>query len=921
MVKRTLHSRLLLLTVSLTVLGAVFFALSPSKGFLQSVSINQRVLALADTNHDLGLSIAELRASISAMIMAIGRNTLTYDLNTSGKTDRADLRVLITSIRSFLAAECVNGIVEGIEQCDDGNQINTDSCTNICAIAKCGDGFKQNAEQCDDGNQINNDFCTGLCKNAACGDGFRQGAELCDDGNKIDTDSCKNTCVTNNCGNGQIDAGEECDDGNVNTADSCSNFCRDAICGDGIKQVNEVCDDGNQSNMDRCTNECVAPYCSNGILEGTEQCDDGNQDTTDACTSRCTNAFCGDGIKATTEQCDDANQNNIDDSCTTSCKAPVCGDQYLGYFEECEDGNTVAGDGCAPATCRAEVVPPGIPAFTWTADNPPETDLFDDSLVEFTAISAFGKVLVIGGVGSGGISDAIYIGDQNFWFKKGNLPHPLFGASAIDINETLWVIGGTCETNDCGNRTQYTRDAINWTTGPSLPSDTTVQDSPVFWLNGSIFVEATTTSGVKRTYKLDLGATSWQPVGGSMTGSVVTFRDKAWILNGRSIFNSTDGIHFTKVSTIPVSVHTKNAPQDMGKLLAENYRLMIVGNTDLQSPANTCAKVVLSSYDGVRWSKGGTALCAKPFRDHQTITSGGRVWLVSSTLAPFSQSPFTYSARIPLPPSLCGDGFRQQDTEQCDDGNTDNGDMCTSLCKPPACGDGFKQGSEQCDDGNKIETDTCTSLCKKPFCGNGKIDGTEQCDDANQINTDACTIACKSPACPDGYVQGTEECDDGNTDNNDTCTGVCKAPFCGDGFKQPSEQCDDGNRIDTDACLNSCVIPVCGNSVIEGAEKCDDGNAASLDGCSSVCAFENNYHCFGVPSTCRADKDRIKELADTSHDGTVSEREALIMMLDAAESKTKSFDTVKHFDINYDGRISQEDLQIIIFQLNSFFPN
>ncbi len=887
---RTLHARLLLITAILMFLSAAFFAISPSIGFLQTVSVNERVLTLADSNRDGVLSVSEMRKSISAMITAIARNTLSYDLNGSGKTDKADLRVLIGSIRSFLSASCGNGIVEAVEQCDDGNQ-------------------------------INNDTCTGLCKNAACGDGYKQGAEQCDDGNKIDTDSCRNTCVSNNCGNGQIDAGEECDDGNTVQTDSCSNSCRDAMCGDGIRQVNEVCDDGNQSNMDRCTNECVAPFCGNGVLEGTEQCDDGNQDTTDACTSRCTNAVCGDGIKAAAEQCDDANQNNIDDSCTTSCKAPACGDQYLGYFEECEDGNAVAGDGCAPATCKVEVVPPAIPGFVWTADNPPAEDLFSESLVEFTVVPAFGKVLVIGGVGSDGISDAIYMGDEHYWFKKGNLPRPLFNASAIDINETLWVIGGTCEANDCGNRTQYTRDAINWITGPSLPADVTAQDSTVFSLNGLIFVEAMTTSGQRRTYSLDSGATSWQPVGGSLSGSVVTFRNKAWILHGRSILSSTDGIHFTKVSTLPVSVHTRNTPQDMGTLLADYNRLIVVGNADALSPANTCNKIVLSSYDGVRWSSGGTALCAKPLRDHRTITSGGRVWLISPVFAPFSQAPFTYSARIPLPLSLCGDGYRQADTEQCDDGNTDNGDMCTTLCKPPVCGDGFKQGSEQCDDGNKIDTDACTSLCKRPFCGNGKIDGTEECDDANQVNTDACTIACKLPACPDGYLQGAEQCDDGNQDNNDACTGICKAPFCGDGFKQQNEQCDDGNRIDADACLNTCVIPVCGNGAIEGAEKCDDGTVVSGDGCSAVCAVESNYHCSGVPSSCRSDRDRVLQHADTSHDGSVSEREALVMMLDAAESVQRSFDTVKHFDLNEDGKISQEDLQIIVFQLNSFFPN
>src|SRR4051794_28911217 len=39
------------------------------------------------------------------------------------------------------------------EECDDGNTIDTDTCTQQCKLAACGDGFIQataNGEQCDD---------------------------------------------------------------------------------------------------------------------------------------------------------------------------------------------------------------------------------------------------------------------------------------------------------------------------------------------------------------------------------------------------------------------------------------------------------------------------------------------------------------------------------------------------------------------------------------------------------------------------------------------------------------------------------------------------------------------------------------------------------------------------------------------------
>jgi Notch-like protein len=44
---------------------------------------------------------------------------------------------------------CGNGKLEGSEECDDGNSINTDNCTTSCKTARCGDGYKSEREACD----------------------------------------------------------------------------------------------------------------------------------------------------------------------------------------------------------------------------------------------------------------------------------------------------------------------------------------------------------------------------------------------------------------------------------------------------------------------------------------------------------------------------------------------------------------------------------------------------------------------------------------------------------------------------------------------------------------------------------------------------------------------------------------------------
>jgi cysteine-rich repeat protein len=71
-----------------------------------------------------------------------------------------------------------------------------------------------------------------MCKNAACGDGFvRAGVEQCDDGNNVNTDGCVGGCKTAACGDGFVQAGvEECDDGNAANNDGCSSLCKSETC-------------------------------------------------------------------------------------------------------------------------------------------------------------------------------------------------------------------------------------------------------------------------------------------------------------------------------------------------------------------------------------------------------------------------------------------------------------------------------------------------------------------------------------------------------------------------------------------------------------------------------------------------------------------------------------------------------------------
>lgn len=104
-------------------------------------------------------------------------------------------------------------------------------------------------------------------------------------------------------------------------------------------------------------------------------------------------------------------------------------------------------------------------------------------------------------------------------------------------------------------------------------------------------------------------------------------------------------------------------------------------------------------------------------------------------------------------PEICGDSIVDRD-EQCDDGNTQNGDGCSSTCQfeqlqIELCGNKIIDDGEQCDDGNTQNGDGCSSTCQfenieGAICGNKVVEGTEQCDDGNTQNGDGCSSTCQN---------------------------------------------------------------------------------------------------------------------------------------------------------------------------------
>jgi cysteine-rich repeat protein len=205
--------------------------------------------------------------------------------------------------------------------------------------ARCGNARLESGEECDDGNAVDCDACSNGCRRVeGCGDGALCGTEPCDDGNTDDCDGCSATCVPEaglRCGDGIVNAacGEACDPPGTLCSAQCQRL---PGCGDGIEDPGEGCDDGNVASCDGCSATCTTETgCGDGAVCGAEACDDGNAAACDGCSPTCTvesGYVCGDGIQnpACGEECDPPGPGAPE--CSYRCRlgaAPPLGTRHL----------------------------------------------------------------------------------------------------------------------------------------------------------------------------------------------------------------------------------------------------------------------------------------------------------------------------------------------------------------------------------------------------------------------------------------------------------------------------------------------------------------------------------------------------------------------------------------------------------------
>jgi len=126
---------------------------------------------------------------------------------------------------------CGDGVVSGIEDCDDMNTAGDDGCENDCTWTCASDA------DCDDLNGCTGDeTCSdGGTLSSRCNDGTPpMSGTVCDaDMDGATRDVCNmmtQTCALSECGDGVVDTGatppEECDDGGTAPGDGCDSTCQ-----------------------------------------------------------------------------------------------------------------------------------------------------------------------------------------------------------------------------------------------------------------------------------------------------------------------------------------------------------------------------------------------------------------------------------------------------------------------------------------------------------------------------------------------------------------------------------------------------------------------------------------------------------------------------------------------------------------------
>ena len=779
------------------------------------------------------------------------------------------------------AERCGDGRIAGTEKCDDGNSGGGDGCSNVCQIepigptegngwlcaqpgvrctrTTCGNGIREGSEQCDDGDNDTGDGCGPLCRNEP----------LCAGG----------PCVTQ-CGDGLLLAidkqnGQQCDDGNTVSGDGCSDACK--------VEAGFVCTDTVSS-----ANPLILPI----VYRDFKAYENGGQvefqwsmgDPIDRTPTQDIWARTALGTAADTLPDGTSLLGKPVFKWYVSCNGTGCNNLTPGQGQV-QPANTLGADTCNGfknnATGVRDMTQWGRPVFwcgygaqdfvtfsQWYRDVPNvnqavvrtiNLDRLMNGSYQYSSTSFF----PLDGQAFGNETWAHnyhFTSEVRYWFEydaAANANLTFFG------DDDVWVyVGGRLVVDISGTHGQVQD-------GVTLNANTTdISGASLGLVDGSVYeivVFQAERNCCGSNYQLNLSNfSSTRSSCQSVCGDTIVTADESCDLGTA---NNTGAYGACNANcTLPARCGDNITQAGAGEACDDGSNLATYSTGQMRCGpgcqwAPRCGDGMVDGAQSEACDQGAdngkgygycTATCQLGPRCGDEVTSNGEQ-CDDGNANGNSQSACSATCTL-----KCGNGV-VDGGEQCDDGmaqNTGGYGKCNNNCTlGPRCGDGIKSNPEQCDDGrNDGSYGTCAPMCVLgPRCGDGAVQDTalEQCDLGTINNTGGygkglCTAQCRpAPYCGNRSVDigAGEKCDDGvNSGMSGSCTPDCKGwvelPECGDANLDAGELCDDGLNVNGSAgsmCDVRCRKK-CGNGFVDAGEQCDNGqNDGSYGTCTATC--------------------------------------------------------------------------------------
>jgi cysteine-rich repeat protein len=308
-----------------------------------------------------------------------------------------------SAVGTCVASACGDHLVTGSENCEDGNAVASDGCSNVCVVEN---GHFFEIDRTRTPNDVNDDGTLGVNTNdfsAVNADGPFSSSVIIhgtinpvgDDDvfaitnptasailiNLETFDSTLGACAiidTNlfirNAAGTQL---ANDDDTGINSCSKITGFSLAANTTVYAQVIefgdNDFINTGVLEDVKGYQLQVVIPICGNNVTDpGFEQCDDGNTSSGDGCNSTCTST-------------------------------EICGNKFLDPGEQCDDGNLVSGDGCS-SICQSDIScavgqTPVIVSNTASLAIPDNNVTGASSLVNVTTAGGVKKAIVtVGGI-------------------------------------------------------------------------------------------------------------------------------------------------------------------------------------------------------------------------------------------------------------------------------------------------------------------------------------------------------------------------------------------------------------------------------------------------------------------------------------------------------------------------------------------